>query len=133
MLTGLQYTSRDELCDYLAQIGVYINSMGWVVSCSTYLGAKVPLLKLEIDTSIKYCTPKIKLDYQQAYEPYLSYYFDLRDSAAASIVKIDITVALDSLQTSSSTELMRNWLYQNPSIQRILLALKYSLSVRGYN
>ena len=46
MLTGLNSSSRDELCDYLAQIAVFINSMGWIVSCSTYLGAKVPLLKL---------------------------------------------------------------------------------------
>jgi hypothetical protein len=103
MLMGLPYSSRDELCDYLAQIGVFINSMGWVVSCSTYLGAKVPLLKLEIDTSIRYFTPKIKLDYQQTYDPYLSYFLDLRDPAAASIIKIDITVAFDSLQTSPST------------------------------
>lgn len=85
--------------------------MGWIVSCSTYLSAKVPLLKLEVDTSIKYFTPKIRLDYQQCYDPYLSYFLDLRDPNAASIIKVDITIAMDDSLTSPSTELMRNWLH----------------------
>lgn len=111
MLVGLPFSTREEQCDYLAHIAVFINSMGWIISCSTYLGAKVPLLKLEIDTSVAYLTPKIKLDYHQAYDPYLSSFLDLRESSKGAIIKVDITVSADIDKISPSTELMRSWLH----------------------
>ena len=46
MLVHIPCHSKDEICDVLAQIAIYINTMGWVTSCSTYFNAKVPLLKL---------------------------------------------------------------------------------------
>ena len=92
MLLGLQTLSKEDICDYLAQIAIFINAMGWIISCSTYLNAKVPLLKLEIDTSISYSKPKIKLDYHQTTDPCLSYYLDLRDPSKGSIIKVDITI-----------------------------------------
>lgn len=60
MLVNLPSTNKDEICECLAQIAIYINTMGWVTSCSTYFNAKVPLVKLEIDTSVGYYTPKSK-------------------------------------------------------------------------
>jgi DNA polymerase sigma len=37
---------KEMAVEMLAQIAVEINAMGWVVSCSTYLWAKVPIVKL---------------------------------------------------------------------------------------
>ena len=39
-------STKEIAAEVLAQIAVEINAMGWVVSCSTYLWAKVPLVKL---------------------------------------------------------------------------------------
>lgn len=54
MLVNVPCRTKDEANECLAQIAILINAMSWVVSCSTYLGAKVPLVKLEIDPSISY-------------------------------------------------------------------------------
>lgn len=46
LLTCLNCFNKDVASEILAQIAVEINAMGWVVSCSTYLWAKVPIVKL---------------------------------------------------------------------------------------
>ncbi|CAM6002023.1 unnamed protein product [Sphagnum balticum] len=46
MLLNLPCSSREEVTEVLAQIAVEINAMAWVVSCGTYLAAKVPIVKL---------------------------------------------------------------------------------------
>ena len=46
MLIDMPCQSKEEICDCLAQIAIYINAMGWVTSCSSYFSAKVPLVKL---------------------------------------------------------------------------------------
>ena len=46
LLTCMNCYCKEAAADMLAQIAVEINAMGWVVSCSTYLWAKVPLVKL---------------------------------------------------------------------------------------
>ena len=46
MLVDMACKTKEEIIDCLAQIAVYINAMGWVISCSTYFSAKVPLVKL---------------------------------------------------------------------------------------
>jgi DNA polymerase sigma len=46
LLYGLPCDVKEEASEFLAQIAVEINAMGWVVSCSTYLNAKVPIVKL---------------------------------------------------------------------------------------
>jgi len=46
MLVDMPCRTKEDLCDCLAQIAIYINATGWVTSCSTYFGAKVPLVKL---------------------------------------------------------------------------------------
>ena len=46
LLYGLPCDIKEEASEFLAQIAVEINAMGWVVSCSTYLNAKVPIVKL---------------------------------------------------------------------------------------
>jgi DNA polymerase sigma len=114
----------------LAQIAIYINAMGWVTSCSTYFNAKVPVVKLEIDPSVGYFTPKRKADYYQG-DPCVAYGLDLKEGRGVS-VRVDITVCTGE-GVSGSTELMRGWLEERPSLQRVLLALKYSLAVRGYS
>jgi len=77
----------------LAQIAIYINTMGWVTSCSTYFNAKVPVLKLEIDPSITYFTPKRKSDFLGVSNPYLAYYLDIKDPEKATAIKVDITIS----------------------------------------
>jgi hypothetical protein len=53
--------------EILAHLAVQINAMAWIVSCSTYLNAKVPLVKLEIDPNVEYLKTKRKCDYIPAY------------------------------------------------------------------
>jgi hypothetical protein len=105
--------------------------MGWVTSCSTYFNAKVPLVKLEIDPSVGYYTPKCRNDYFGSIHHPCS--LDLKDPSKGVPVKVDITISTEEGRTSSSTELMRTWMETNSSLQRILLALKYSLSLRGFS
>ena len=133
MLIDMNCQSKEDICECLGQIAIYINAMGWVTSCSTYFGAKVPLVKLEIDPSISYFTPKCKLDYYNPVDQYNPCYLDMKDSSKGVPVKIDITISTEDSRVSGSTELMRNWLDENTSLQRVLLALKYTLSVRGYS
>ena len=76
MLLGLQTLSKEDICDYLAQIAIFINAMGWIISCSTYLGAKVPLIKLEIDPSISFLQTKRKKDLFRVYNPMALYHLD---------------------------------------------------------
>lgn len=54
MVLNINCTRKEEVKEILAQIAIEINVMAWVVSCSTYLGAKTPLVKLEIDPLISY-------------------------------------------------------------------------------
>jgi hypothetical protein len=63
----------------------------------------------------------------------LAYYLDLKDPEKATPIKVDISISIEDGKISGSTELMRYWLEKKPSMQRVLLALKYSLSVRGYS
>lgn len=84
--------------------------MGWVISCSTYFNAKVPLVKLEIDPSVSYYTPKRKSDYFQVIDPYISCYLDLKDPSKGVPIKVDITISTEDGKVSGSTELMRNCL-----------------------
>jgi DNA polymerase sigma len=99
MLVGLPLSNREELCNYLSQIEAYINSMGWIISCATYPQAKVPILKLEIDTSINYLMPKVP----HAQNCCLPCHLDLKNSSKGSIVKVDITISTDINGISPST------------------------------
>lgn len=46
MLYNVPCKNNTEIKEMLAQIAIEINAMGWIVSCSTYLNAKAPLVKL---------------------------------------------------------------------------------------
>lgn len=78
----------------MAQVAVEINAMGWVVSCSTYLNAKVPVVKLEIDPSIPFLQTKRKQDLHQVYNPMALYYLNTNNSPIGQTIKIDITINL---------------------------------------
>ena len=80
-----------------------------------------------------YFTPKCKSDYFGKMDPYTSCYLDMKDPSKGSPIKVDITISTEEGKVSGSTELMRNWLEENNSLQRVLLALKYTLSVRGFS
>lgn len=56
--------------------------MGWVVSCSAYLNAKVPLVKLEIDPSVSYLATKRRCDYMMGpiLDPNMMSYLELKPS-----------------------------------------------------
>lgn len=63
MIFNLPCSCREEAVEILAHLAVQINTMGWIVSCSTYLNAKVPVVKLEIDPTVEYGKTKRKCDY----------------------------------------------------------------------
>lgn len=63
MLFNLPCANKEEATEILAHLAVQVHTMGWVVSCSAYLNAKVPLVKLEIDPSINYLSTKRRCDY----------------------------------------------------------------------
>ena len=62
ILFNLPCYTKEEASEILAHLAIKINEMGWIVSCSAYLNAKVPLIKLEIDPSINYFETKRKCD-----------------------------------------------------------------------
>ena len=76
LLTSMNCYSREMAGEMLAQIAVEINAMGWVVSCSTYLWAKVPIVKLEIDTFVPFLQTKRKQDLLRVYNPAMLYHLD---------------------------------------------------------
>lgn len=71
--------------------------MGWVVSCSTYLGAKVPIVKLEIDTSIPFLNTKRKQDLFRVYNPALLYHLDHPENNIRATIKVDITINIEGI------------------------------------
>jgi len=120
----------------LAQIAIEINAMGWIVSCSTYLNAKAPLVKLEIDPLISYFETKRRCDYQNMmFDPMILYYLDVKDRKKAKNICVDLTINLEDKDAgfSPSTELMRSWVNTDPTLQRIILVFKYVLAEKGYN
>lgn len=71
--------------------------MGWVVSCSTYLNAKVPIIKLEIDPSIPFLQTKRRQDLFRVYNPMALYYLDTDKCPAGRTVKVDITININGV------------------------------------
>lgn len=110
--------------------------MGWVVSCSTYLWAKVPIVKLEIDTSVPFLQTKRKQDLFRVYNPALLYHLDHQEeSVERATIKVDITMNIEGVTSAGfdSTILMRNEIAKTPIIQKLVVLFKHMLSVRGYN
>jgi len=82
--------------DYLANIAIYINAMGWVVSCATHFErSKKSVVKLTIDTSINYCLTKRKSDYLHITHPFFANCLDLKDPSKGAIINVDISVPND--------------------------------------
>ena len=110
--------------------------MGWIVSCSTYLNAKAPLVKLEIDPLISYFETKRRCDYPNVYDPMILYYLDIKDRKKARNMCVDLTINLEERNgpcPPPSNELMRSWVNADPTLQRIMLLFKYILAEKGYN
>jgi DNA polymerase sigma len=103
MLVGLPFSTKEELCHYLSQIETLINSMGWVISCSTIPQAKVPILKLEIDTRIHFFQSKIMMNNQSQIPNHMICGLDLKDLGKGSIVKVDIIISNDINGVSPTT------------------------------
>ena len=109
--------------------------MGWVVSCSTYLWAKVPIVKLEIDTSISFLQTKRRQDLFRVYNPALLYQLDHVGEVRGGTIKVDITINIEGITSVGyeSTVLMRDWILRIPILQKLVLLFKYILSAQGYN
>lgn len=86
----------------LAQVAIEINAMGWIVSCSTYLNAKAPLVKLEIDPLISYFETKRRCDYQNVYDPMILYYLDVKDRKKVKNICVDLTINLEDKDSGYS-------------------------------
>lgn len=54
LVVGFNCQSRTDSSELLNHIGYVISCMEWAVSCELYANAKVPVLKLEIDTSVPF-------------------------------------------------------------------------------
>ena len=111
LLSCINCSSKEIAAEILAQIAVEINAMGWVVSCSTYLWAKVPLVKLEIDTSIPFLQTKRKQDLFQVYNPAMLYHLDHQGvDFSHTTIKVDITINIEGVTSAGfeSTNLMRS-------------------------
>lgn len=76
----------------MAHLAVQIHAMGWVVSCSAYLNAKVPLVKLEIDPSINYLATKRRCDYMMGsiFDPRIISHLELKPNKKDNFNKHNI-------------------------------------------
>lgn len=84
--------------------------MGWIVSCSAYLNAKVPLIKLELDPSINYFETKRKCDYMGmiGIDPNYLSHLELpqngkKDKVTQKSIKVDLTVNLNDCNFGSQS------------------------------
>jgi hypothetical protein len=73
--------------------------MGWIVSCSTYLNAKIPLVKLEIDPSINYFETKRRSDYQSMMHPMMHCNLNLnpqsQNGRIVRNIQVDLSISMD--------------------------------------
>ena len=99
LLFDLPCFTKEEAAEILAHLAVQINTMGWIVSCSAYLNAKVPLIKLELDPSINYFCTKRKCDYigmgvDLNYLAHLELPQNKKENPNLKSIKVDLTVNL---------------------------------------
>ena len=135
LLTGLPCCLKEEASEVLAHIAVEINAMGWIVSCSTYLNAKVPVVKLELDLSVSFLQTKRRQDLFRVYNPMALSWLDSTEVKPKCTISVDITINIQGVSSVGyeSTLLMKDWIEKVPSLQRVLLLLKHILSMRGFN
>jgi DNA polymerase sigma len=116
-------------------MAVQINSMSWVVSCSTYLHARVPVVKLELDMSIPFLQAKHSQHQFAVYDPSALDCLNLSDPSSGHRINVDISVAVGegSHGGLETTQMMRLWMESFTGLQRVLVLFKYFLHVRGYN
>ena len=99
ILFNLPCGCKEEASEVLAHLAIQINAMGWIVSCSAYLNAKVPLIKLEIDPSTNYFETKRKCDSHNFinYDNSIFSHLELKthgkkEKQVGKVIKVDLTV-----------------------------------------
>lgn len=112
-----------------------LKRMKWVVKCDTYLHAKVPIIKLEVDPNIGFLETTDSRDHIPILKT-IRQTLELKKSLDNKI-KVDITVEAKKADYSHlgcmSTEFMKGWLENIPQLNPILMTLKYLLSVHSLN
>ena len=130
LLTGFNCSNRTDSGELLNHIGYLMSCMGWVLTCEVYSNAKVPVMKLEVDTSVPFMQLK-----GSSHPLYNSIdYFSLQGKTE-QIVQVDITVNVEGLSSAGyeSTLLMKKWLEMYPFAQKIIILFKHILSYRHLN
>jgi hypothetical protein len=99
-LYNLPCYTREEASDILAHLAIQINALSWIVSCSAYLTAKVPVIKLEVDPSVNYFETKRKCDSYSMFQypniiPYLELKNPNKEGRHPRIIKVDVTASWD--------------------------------------
>lgn len=58
LLTGFSLETQEEGAGLLGHLAERLKKMGWVKTCEGYLGAKVPIVKLEVDPRVGFLEVK---------------------------------------------------------------------------
>lgn len=135
LLTGFSLQTQEESVTLLDHLSGQLRRMKWVVSCETYLHAKVPIIKLEINPAIGFLEMMHAGDSIPVLRT-IKQNLELTGDSTGCI-KVDITVEAKKAEYSHlgcmSTEFMKSWLDVIPNLNLILLILKYLLSIKGLN
>lgn len=91
LVIGFHCTTRSDCGELLNHIGYVISCMEWAINCE-FVNAKVPVLKLEIDTSIPFMQLKGAKRMQS------NQHFELQTDKEM-IVKVDITINVEGLSS----------------------------------
>lgn len=134
-MTGFSLDTQEESIGLLDHLSNQLRRMKWIVRCDTYLHAKVPIIKLEVDPNIGFLETVDNRD-QIGVLRTIKQTLELKKPLDSKI-KVDITVEAKKADYSHlgcmSTEFMKGWLETIPQLNPILMTLKYLLSVQGLN
>lgn len=90
LMTGFSLDTQEESVSLLNDLSSQLRRMRWVVNCETYLHAKVPIIKLEINPCIGFLEMTVANDsipgLREIKEP-----LELKNKIE-SLIKVDITV-----------------------------------------
>jgi DNA polymerase sigma len=138
LLTGFSLETQEEGAGLLQHLAERLRRMRWVGSCETYLHAKVPIIKLEVEPLVDFLEVRggdwEGLEGLRQVKEVMNLGKKMEEGLR---VKVDITVEVKKAEYSHlgcmSTDFMKRWLDIIPNLNPILLILKYLLSARGLN